>query len=103
MSGIDEGAPALIIFGPLLIPIGEQLGIQPLHFWIIIIVAMGLGLFAPLLGAGLYTACAVGGVSIEQVSRPSIKYQAIIFVCLLVIAFVPWITLILPQIFGIGH
>lgn len=103
MGSVLEGAPALIIFGPLLIPIGEQLGIQPLHFGIIIIVAMGLGLFAPPLGVGLYTACAVGGVSIEQVSRPSLKYLAIIFVCLLVITFVPWITLILPQVFGIGH
>jgi len=103
MGSVLEGAPALIIFGPLLIPIGEQLGIQPLHFGIIIIVAMGLGLFAPPLGVGLYTACAVGGVSIEQASRPSLKYLAIIFVCLLVITFVPWITLILPQVFGIGH
>jgi TRAP-type C4-dicarboxylate transport system permease large subunit len=64
---------------------------------------MGLGLFAPPLGVGLYTACAVGKVTIEQVVRPSLKYLAINFIALLLITFVPWITLILPQILGVGH
>ncbi|HLZ62209.1 MAG TPA: TRAP transporter large permease subunit [Ktedonosporobacter sp.] len=103
MGSVLEGAPALIIFGPLLIPIAEQLGIQPLHFGIIMIIAMGLGLFAPPLGMGIYTACAVGGVSLEQVARPSFKYLAIIFVTLLIIMFVPWITLSLPHVLGVGQ
>lgn len=103
MGSVLEGAPALIIFGPLLIPTAEQLGIQPLHFGIVMIIAMGLGLFAPPLGMGIYTACAVGGVSVEQVARPSFKYLSIIFVTLLIIMFVPWITLSLPHALGIGQ
>jgi tripartite ATP-independent transporter DctM subunit len=103
MGSVLEGAPALIIFGPLLIPTAEQLGIQPLHFGIVMIIAMGLGLFAPPLGMGIYTACAVGGVSVEQVARPSFKYLSIIFVTLLIIMFVPWITLSLPHALGVGQ
>jgi tripartite ATP-independent transporter DctM subunit len=103
MGSVLEGAPALIIFGPLLIPTAEQLGIQPLHFGIVMIIAMGLGLFAPPLGMGIYTACAVGGVSVEQVARPSLKYLSIIFVTLLIIMFVPWITLSLPHALGVGQ
>ena len=103
MGSILEGAPALIIFGPLLIPIAAQLGIQPLHFGIIIIIAMGLGLFAPPLGVGLYTACAVGKVTIEQVTRPSLKYLAIIFVSLLIVTFVPWLTLTLPRVLHVSQ
>jgi TRAP-type C4-dicarboxylate transport system permease large subunit len=103
MGSILEGAPALVIFGPLLIPIAAQLGIQPLHFGIVMIIAMGLGLFAPPLGVGLYTACAVGKVTIEQVTRPSLKYLAIIFISLLIITFVPWLTLILPQLLHVSQ
>jgi tripartite ATP-independent transporter DctM subunit len=103
MGSVLEGAPALIIFGPLLIPLAAQLGIHPLHFGILLIIAMGLGLFAPPLGVGLYTACAVGKVTIEQVVRPSFKYLTIIFISMILIAFVPWVTLILPQILGLAR
>lgn len=102
MGSVLEGAPALVIFGPLLLPIATQLGVDPLHYGIVVIIAMGLGLFAPPLGVGLYTACAVGGVSIEQVTRPTLKYLAIIFIALLIITFVPWITLVIPQLLGAG-
>jgi tripartite ATP-independent transporter DctM subunit len=102
MGSVLEGAPALIIFGPLLLPAAQQLGVNPLHFGILLIISMGLGLFAPPLGVGLYTACAVGGVSMERVARPVLKYLAIIFISLLLIAFVPAITLTIPRLLGLG-
>jgi TRAP-type C4-dicarboxylate transport system permease large subunit len=101
MGSVLEGAPALIVFGPLLFPAAQKLGIAPLHFGILLIISMGIGLFAPPLGVGLYTACAVGGVSIESVARPIAKYLAIIVVALLLIAFVPAITMALPRWFGV--
>ncbi len=101
MGSVLEGAPALIVFGPLLFPAAQKLGIAPLHFGILLIISMGIGLFAPPLGVGLYTACAVGGVSIESVARPIAKYLAIIVVALLLIAFVPAITMALPHWFGV--
>ena len=100
MGSILEGAPALIIFGPLLFPAAHRLSIDPLHFGILLIIAMGIGLFAPPLGVGLYTACAVGGVPIERVARPIAKYLAVLLATLLLIAFVPAITLALPRWFG---
>ena len=100
MGSVLEGAPALIIFGPLLLPAAQKLGVNPLHFGILLIISMGLGLFAPPLGVGLYTACAVGQVPVERVARPIMKYLAIVFVALLLLAFIPAITLALPRWFG---
>lgn len=102
MGSVLEGAPALIIFGPLLFPAAQRLGVNPLHFGILLVIAMGIGLFAPPLGVGLYTACAVGQVPVERVARPIAKYLAIVFVALLLIAFVPAITLALPRWLGMS-
>ena len=65
MGSVLEGAAALIIFGPLLIPVAGQIGINGLHFGVVLVIAMGIGLFAPPLGLGLYGACLIGGVPIE--------------------------------------
>ncbi|MEO8133810.1 MAG: TRAP transporter large permease subunit [Betaproteobacteria bacterium] len=99
-GAVLEGAPALIIFGPLLTPIAAQLGMNPLHYGIVLVIAMGLGLFSPPLGLGLYATCAVTGTRMADVARPMAKYLAVLFVALLVIAFVPALTLWLPGKFG---
>jgi tripartite ATP-independent transporter DctM subunit len=100
MGAALEGAPALIIFGPLLLPVAQQFGFDPLHYGIVLIIAMGIGLFAPPLGLGLYTSCAVGNVPIEQTARPIAKYLLLMLACLLVLAFVPEMTLALPRAMG---
>ena len=100
MGSVLEGAAALIIFGPLLIPVAAQLGIAPLHFGVVLVVAMGIGLFAPPLGLGLYGACLVGNVPIEQTVKPIFGYLGLLLICLLVIAFVPALTLWLPHALG---
>ena len=100
MGSVLEGAAALIIFGPLLIPVAATLGIAPLHFGVVLVIAMGIGLFAPPLGLGLYGACLVGNVPIEQTVKPIMGYLGLLFVCLLVIAFVPALTLWLPHALG---
>jgi tripartite ATP-independent transporter DctM subunit len=100
MGSVLEGAAALIIFGPLLIPVAAQLGIAPLHFGVVLVVAMGIGLFAPPLGLGLYGACLIGNVPIEQTVKPIFGYLGLLLLCLLVIAFVPALTLWLPHALG---
>ena len=65
MGSMLEGAAALIIFGPLLVPVAGQIGINGLHYGVVLVIAMGIGLFAPPLGLGLYGACLIGGVPIE--------------------------------------
>jgi tripartite ATP-independent transporter DctM subunit len=100
MGSVLEGAAALIIFGPLLVPIAGQLGISGLHYGVVLVIAMGIGLFAPPLGLGLYGACLIGAVPIEVTIKPMLRYLGLLLLCLLVIAFVPAITLWLPHALG---
>jgi tripartite ATP-independent transporter DctM subunit len=100
MGSVLEGAAALIIFGPLLLPVAVKLGIDPLHFGVVLVISMGLGLFAPPLGLGLYGACLIGNVPIEQTVKPIMGYLGLLFLCLLIIAFVPAISTLLPHAFG---
>jgi tripartite ATP-independent transporter DctM subunit len=100
MGSILEGAAALIIFGPLLIPVAADVGVNGLHFGVVLVIAMGIGLFAPPLGLGLYGACLIGEVPIEATVKPMLGYLGLLLVCLLVIAFTPGLTLWLPHLLG---
>ena len=66
----------------------------------VLVIAMGLGLFAPPLGLGLYGACLIGNVPIEQTVKPILGYLGLLLMCLLVIAFVPGISTALPRALG---
>ena len=100
MGSMLEGAAALIIFGPLLMPVALQLGVDPLHYGVVLVIGMGIGLFAPPLGLGLYGSCLIGGVRLEDTVRPILKYLGVLLACLLLIAFVPGITTALPRALG---
>jgi len=100
MGSVLEGAAALIIFGPLLLPVAVRLGVEPLHFGVVLVIAMGIGLFAPPLGLGLYGACLIGNVPIESTIKPILAYLGLLLACLLCIAFVPRLTLWLPHALG---
>jgi len=67
---------------------------------VVLVIAMGIGLFAPPLGLGLYGACLIGKVPIEQTVRPILGYLGLLFVCLVVIALVPAISTALPHALG---
>ncbi len=95
-GAILEGAPALIIFGPLLAPIAHQLGVHPLHFGTVMVIAMGLGLFSPPIGLGLFATCAITGTQMKDVARPMMKYLAVLFAGLMLLVFVPAFSLWLP-------
>jgi tripartite ATP-independent transporter DctM subunit len=100
MGSVLEGAAALIIFGPLLLPVATQVGIGALHYAVVLVIAMGIGLFAPPLGLGLYGTCLIGEVPVEAAVKPMLGYLGLLLATLLVIAFVPAITLWLPHAFG---
>ena len=100
-GAVLEGAPALIIFGPLLTPIAQQLGINPLHFGTVMVIAMGLGLFAPPIGLGLFATCAITGTEVKNVARPMMKYLAVLLVTLIVLVLVPSFSLWLPTQLGL--
>jgi tripartite ATP-independent transporter DctM subunit len=100
MGSVLEGAAALIIFGPLLLPVAVKLGVDPRHFGVVLVIAIGIGLFAPPLGLGLYGACLIGNVPIEETVKPILGYLGLLLLCLLVVAFVPTISTALPRAFG---
>ncbi|NGN41527.1 TRAP transporter large permease subunit [Mesorhizobium sp. CGMCC 1.15528] len=95
-----EGAPAMILFGPLLTPIAVQFGIDPLQFGVVMVVAMGFGLFAPPIGVGLFVTNAMTGTKMHNVARPMMKYMAVLAVSLIVLSLVPEISLWLPRQMG---
>jgi len=101
-GAILEGAPALIIFGPLLAPIAQQLGVHPLHFGTVMVIAMGLGLFSPPIGLGLFATCAITGTRLQDVAGPMMKYLVVLFLGLMLLVLVPAFSLWLPRRFGLG-
>ena len=88
-----EGIPAIVLFGTLLFPIAAQIGVHEVHYAMIVILAMGIGLFAPPFGVGYYAACAVGRVNPDEGIRPIIGYLLALMVGLIVVAAVPWISI----------
>jgi tripartite ATP-independent transporter DctM subunit len=92
LGSLLEGIPVIILFGPLLFPIAQSLGINEIHYAIVVVIAMGIGLHAPPLGIGFYTACAIGRVPPEQAMPRMWPYIAALILALILIAAVPWFT-----------
>ncbi len=103
VGSILEGLPALLILAPILMPIAVQVGISPLHYGIVLLIAMGIGLFMPPIGVGFYVSCAVCETTIERSSRAMVPYLCVLVVGLLLVALVPWFTLALPAAFNLGR
>ncbi len=92
LGSVLEGIPAMVLFGPLLFPIARQLGVNEVHYAIVIILAMGIGLFAPPFGLGYYTACTIGKVHPDLALRRIWPYLGVLTLTLLLLAAVPWFS-----------
>jgi tripartite ATP-independent transporter DctM subunit len=97
MGALLEGLPALLIFGPLLLPMVVQFGIDPLQYGIVIIIAMGLGAFSPPIGVGMFVTCSICDTTMENASRHMVPYLIVVVIGVLLVAFVPWFSLIVPK------
>jgi tripartite ATP-independent transporter DctM subunit len=93
LGSVLEGIPAIVLFGPLLFPIAKAVGVHEVHYAMIIILAMGIGLFAPPFGVGYYAACAIGRVDPAEGIRPIWGYLVALLVGLIVVAIFPWISI----------
>jgi tripartite ATP-independent transporter DctM subunit len=93
LGSVLEGIPAIVLFGPLLFPIARAVGIHEVHYSMVVILAMGLGLFAPPFGVGYYAACAIGRVNPDKGIRPIGAYMLALFVGLVIVAALPWISI----------
>jgi tripartite ATP-independent transporter DctM subunit len=93
LGSVLEGIPAIVLFGPLLFPIARAVGVHEVHYAMIIILAMGMGLFAPPFGVGYYAACAIGRVDPAEGIRPIWGYMLALLVGLIIVAIFPWISI----------
>ena len=92
LGSVLEGLPAMVLFGPLLFPAAQQLGIHLVQYAVVAILAMGIGLFSPPFGVGFYQTCLIGRVSSDDAFGPIWPYMATLVAALVVVAAVPWIS-----------
>jgi len=92
LGSVLEGIPAIVLFGPLLFPAARALHIHDVHYSMVVILAMGIGLFAPPFGVGFYAACVIGRVSPDEAMGRVWTYLGALFLALLLVAAIPWIS-----------
>jgi tripartite ATP-independent transporter DctM subunit len=97
MGLLLEGLAAIIVLAPIMSPAAAVLGIDPIHYSIVLLISMALGAFLPPIGAGYYMATIVAGSEIDEAIRPTLFYLLIVFVGLIIIALVPQFSLFLPH------
>lgn len=93
LGSVLEGIPAIVLFGPLLFPIAKQIGVHEVHYAMVVILAMGIGLFAPPFGVGYYAACAIGRVEPSEGIKPIWGYMLALLIGTALVAFIPWISI----------
>jgi len=101
MGAMLEGLPAILIFAPLLLPIAPQFGINPLQLGIVLVLSMGVGNFLPPIGVGAYVCVSVSKTTLDEMMRHFLPYLTALLVGIVLIALVPWFSLVLPRAFDL--
>lgn len=94
-------SPAILIFTPIFLPIVTELGVDPIHYGMFLILNLCIGTITPPVGTGLFVGASVGNVKIEHLIKPLIPFYIAIFILLMIITFVPQISLFLPRLLGL--
>jgi tripartite ATP-independent transporter DctM subunit len=94
-------APSILIVTPILLPVVVKFGVDPVHFGMIMLLNLGIGLCHPPVGAILFVGCAVGKVTIEQVVREIWPFYAVMFFVLMLVTYIPSISLYLPRLLSL--
>jgi TRAP-type C4-dicarboxylate transport system permease large subunit len=92
--------PAVLIFTPIFLPIVMNMGVDPVHFGIIMVLNLSVGLCTPPVGSVLFIGCSVSGVKIEKVIKPLLPMFIVMIISLLLVTYIPKLSLWLPGIFG---
>jgi len=92
--------PAVLIFTPIFLPVAVQLGIDPIHFGIIMVMNLSIGLCTPPVGSVLFVGCSVAELPIMKVIRPLIPFFFAMIVTLLLVTYIPELSLLIPRLFG---
>ncbi len=92
--------PAVLIFTPIFLPVAVQLGINPIHFGIIMVMNLSIGLCTPPVGSVLFVGCSVAGLPITKVIKPLIPFFLAMIITLLLVTYIPELSLVIPKLFG---
>jgi len=98
-GAILEGIPAAVILVPMFMPIVTMMGIDPLHFGILVVASVGIGVFLPPVGVGLIIACGIGKIEIKETIRYLLPFIFMLFVGLIILTLFPWFTTFIPRLF----
>ena len=93
-----DTTPAIIVLSPILLPVAVKVGLDPIHFGLIMVVNLAIGFVTPPLGINLFVAARVGNVPLEVVTRGIVNFIIVMIICLLIITFVPGIVMFLPNL-----
>jgi tripartite ATP-independent transporter DctM subunit len=93
LGSVLEGIPAIVLFGPLLFPIARELGVPDVQYAMVVVLAMGIGLFAPPFGVGYYAACAISRIHPNAGIRPIVPYLVALVIGTVLVAAIPWISI----------
>lgn len=93
--------PAVLIFTPIFLPVVTNLGVNPIHFGIMMVLNLCVGVCTPPVGSVLFVGCGVANVTIVQVIRPLLPMFLAMIVVLLLVTFIPALSLWLPSVFGL--
>jgi tripartite ATP-independent transporter DctM subunit len=98
LGTLVDMAPSILISTPILLPVMINFGVDPVHFGMIMMLNLGIGLCHPPVGAILFVGCAVGKVSIEEVMRKIWPFYAVMFGVLMLVTYIPALSLWLPKL-----
>ncbi len=93
--------PAVLIFTPIFLPIAQELGMDPVHFGIMMVANLCIGLLTPPVGSALFVGCSISGVKIQHLIKPLLPFYAALLVALMMITYIPQISLFIPQLLGL--
>ena len=92
--------PAVLIFAPIFLPVVESFGMHPIHFGIMMVFNLGIGNITPPVGSALFAGCSVANIDIEDMMKPVIPYYIALVIALMVVAYVPWLSMVIPEMVG---
>jgi TRAP-type C4-dicarboxylate transport system permease large subunit len=88
-----ETSASIVVLAPLLLPVALKFGVEPVHFGIIMVVNLALGMITPPFGVNLFAACAVAKLPLERLIKPLVPFVGVVIACLMVITYWPGLSL----------
>jgi tripartite ATP-independent transporter DctM subunit len=94
--------PAVLIFTPIFLPVAQELGISPLHFGIMMVLNLCIGLCTPPVGSILFVGCGIGRTTVARTSKALLPFYAVMIFVLFLVVYLPWLSEGLPEVLGYG-